>query len=155
MMGPCIGRFSLAVCMAAAGAASIGMIHLERRTADVGALSTGPVVDAEEVAAVIAWAREGAGVWEGGADAASDRASASEAVVRVSTPDWPAGGGGGAIVVPSNARAGGGKVSSIPGGEWGGHGGRRYPAMWGMRSHTRALDRTAPGLPPRTGLRSR
>ena len=111
-MGRGIGRVCVATCLCAAGACLAGVVLLDQWTDRIEDVACEPPVAAEDVAAVIRWAQSGAGAWRPevpevvGADAAP--------LVRVSM-GLPAREG--VIAVPPSARAGGGKVSSIPGGD--------------------------------------
>lgn len=133
-MGLGIGRITMAVCLGAAGTALAAAAVFEHRSEQIVVdVACEPAVDPEEVAAVIRWASSGPELWRPSTpahDADADRALASAFI-----------NSGGLILVPDNARAGGGKVSAIPGGDL--RIGRWHQARSRRANHfTRALNRT-------------
>lgn len=160
-----IGRICVALCLGAAGACCIGVIALERRMESMMEVAAEPAIDGPEVAAVIQWAREeGAGVWKASMPPESPSPEAAQAapirpISRQASPLdlaralHAAGGHGSAtIAVPQDARAGGGKVSSIPGGRLAGGGSSRVMS----NAFARALNRQmAPRLRSSTTSRRR
>ncbi len=133
-MGLGIGRVSVAICLGAAGVTLAGLSILDWRADQLAAdVVCEPAVDPEEVAAVIRWASSGPEIWRPETPTPAAAAQRTLAGVLASA--------GGRIAVPDNARAGGGRVSAIPGGEF--HAGR-----WGyfharrVNQFTKALNRT-------------